>query len=338
MTVIQPNSISGVTSITAQGGGINVFRADGTVGDLVVNNINAGVSTFSGNVSIGGTLTYEDVTNIDSIGIVTARAGINLVGNDLNVGSNIKIGNASGIVTATSFSGSGANLTGIDPSAAASSSGFLKVLNASAPQIRLNNDASDGNTTRAFFGIATGNNNYINGSVANDTVLSARVAGDLLIGCGSTIRMRIDENGNVTKPNNFHILVDRSSNQTGYNASNIGDNIIWNRVLTSKSSTNASDHFNTSNGLFTAPVTGMYLFHVAVNCSYNVQGAWLNINGSRPGNTAFYPNGTQSADGMIAYHVTAGQTVGTKWYYNGQTNGTINSNSYHTWWRIVLLG
>ena len=39
--------------------------------------------------------------------------GINLVGNDLNVGSNIKIGNASGIVTATSFSGSGANLTSL---------------------------------------------------------------------------------------------------------------------------------------------------------------------------------------------------------------------------------
>ena len=35
-----------------------------------------GDATFSGNVSIGGTLTYEDVTNIDSVGIITARAGI----------------------------------------------------------------------------------------------------------------------------------------------------------------------------------------------------------------------------------------------------------------------
>jgi hypothetical protein len=35
-----------------------------------------GVSTFSGDVSIGGTLTYEDVTNIDSIGIITARDGL----------------------------------------------------------------------------------------------------------------------------------------------------------------------------------------------------------------------------------------------------------------------
>ena len=35
-----------------------------------------GDATFSGNVAIGGTLTYDDVTNIDSLGIVTARAGI----------------------------------------------------------------------------------------------------------------------------------------------------------------------------------------------------------------------------------------------------------------------
>ena len=33
-------------------------------------------ATFSGNVSIGGTLTYEDVTNVDSVGVITARQGI----------------------------------------------------------------------------------------------------------------------------------------------------------------------------------------------------------------------------------------------------------------------
>ena len=36
----------------------------------------SGVSTFSGNVSIAGTLTYEDVTNVDSVGLITARKGI----------------------------------------------------------------------------------------------------------------------------------------------------------------------------------------------------------------------------------------------------------------------
>ena len=37
-----------------------------------------GISTFDGSVSVGGTLTYEDVTNVDSIGIITARNGINV--------------------------------------------------------------------------------------------------------------------------------------------------------------------------------------------------------------------------------------------------------------------
>ena len=35
-----------------------------------------GDSEFKGNVSIAGTLTYEDVTNVDSIGIITARSGM----------------------------------------------------------------------------------------------------------------------------------------------------------------------------------------------------------------------------------------------------------------------
>ena len=39
-----------------------------------------GDGVFSGNVSIGGTLTYEDVKNVDSVGIVTARAGIRVTG------------------------------------------------------------------------------------------------------------------------------------------------------------------------------------------------------------------------------------------------------------------
>ena len=52
-----------------------------TTGDITARNINAsGILTassasFSGNVSIGGTLTYEDVTNIDSVGLITARNG-----------------------------------------------------------------------------------------------------------------------------------------------------------------------------------------------------------------------------------------------------------------------
>ena len=41
-------------------------------------NISATKADYSGNVTIGGTLTYEDVTNIDSVGLVTARSGIEI--------------------------------------------------------------------------------------------------------------------------------------------------------------------------------------------------------------------------------------------------------------------
>jgi hypothetical protein len=69
-------------------------------------NVTGVAATFSGNVSVGGTLTYEDVGNIDSVGLITARSGIEVTGGGINV--------SSGIVTATSFVGSGASLTGIE--------------------------------------------------------------------------------------------------------------------------------------------------------------------------------------------------------------------------------
>lgn len=54
--------------------------------NIDVESIIASSATISGNVSIGGTLTYEDVTNVDSIGIVTARSGI-----EIGSGTNISI-------------------------------------------------------------------------------------------------------------------------------------------------------------------------------------------------------------------------------------------------------
>jgi len=80
---------------------ITATRFDGPFTNLNV----TGVTTFSGSVSIGGTLTYEDVKNIDSVGLITARTGV-IVGDFLDVGSNIKLGNA-GVITATTFKGDG---------------------------------------------------------------------------------------------------------------------------------------------------------------------------------------------------------------------------------------
>ena len=70
-------------------------------------NITGVAATFTGNVSVGGTLTYEDVTNIDSVGLITARTGIKVLAGGIN---------AVGVVTATSFDGSGALLTNLPAS------------------------------------------------------------------------------------------------------------------------------------------------------------------------------------------------------------------------------
>ena len=90
----------GVTSVFGRTGDVVLTNSD----DITIRNIVGTGATFSGNVSIGGTLTYQDVTNIDSIGIVTARSGIKVLGGGINV---------VGVVTATQFKGDGSQLTGI---------------------------------------------------------------------------------------------------------------------------------------------------------------------------------------------------------------------------------
>jgi hypothetical protein len=120
MTVIRPNSISGITSITAQGDTVNFFKSDGNSAGLQLNGVNfnttTGVSTFlslvvTGNVSIAGTLTYEDVTNVDSIGIVTARSGVRIDAGGIVVVGVTTV--AAGTVAAPSISPTGDSDTGI---------------------------------------------------------------------------------------------------------------------------------------------------------------------------------------------------------------------------------
>jgi len=68
-------------------------------------NVLATKGTYTGNLTVGGVLTYEDVTNVDSVGLVTARSGIE-IGARPGVGASISVdGNAifSGITTATTI-------------------------------------------------------------------------------------------------------------------------------------------------------------------------------------------------------------------------------------------
>ena len=72
-------------------------------GAVVTGVITATTGNITGNLTVGGVLTYEDVTNVDSVGIITAQSGI-------RVGAGESIGSNSGTVY---YYGNGENLTGV---------------------------------------------------------------------------------------------------------------------------------------------------------------------------------------------------------------------------------
>ena len=110
------------TKITAAG--IGTTESVTLDGLSVINN-----GSFGGNLTVGGVLTYEDVTNVDSVGLITARngivvgsgitlskdgdifaTGITTISENLKVGTGVTIspdgdGFFTGVITATSYSG-----------------------------------------------------------------------------------------------------------------------------------------------------------------------------------------------------------------------------------------
>ena len=134
LTVSGNLTVNGTTTLIGSGTGAGTtvafattaFALEGTP-DLAVRNLTGVAATFT------GVVTYEDVTNVDSVGIVTAQSGINIVGggatvtgvstffDTVRVGSAITLGASSGIITATglhvgtaaTLDASGFNITGV---------------------------------------------------------------------------------------------------------------------------------------------------------------------------------------------------------------------------------
>ena len=84
-----------VVGVTTVGGGVSA-----------VDGFFSGIVTFSNSVSVAGTLTYEDVTNVDSVGLITARNGV-------VVGSGITLSKDGDIFFTGIITGNGSGLTGV---------------------------------------------------------------------------------------------------------------------------------------------------------------------------------------------------------------------------------
>ena len=80
----QVTGVCTATSFSGNGAGLvgvaSTDNIDTSTNAVLSGIVTVGTLSVSGNAGIAGTLTYEDVTNIDSVGVITARAGINVTG------------------------------------------------------------------------------------------------------------------------------------------------------------------------------------------------------------------------------------------------------------------
>ena len=167
------NTTGLVVGVTTVGGGLSA--TDGFFSGIVTA---VGDASFSGNVSVGGTLTYEDVTNIDAVGLITARNGV-------VVGSGITLSKDGDVFFTGIATGNGSGLTDLNASNLASGT---------VPSARLGSGTASSSTFLAgdsTFKTVTGttiNNN------ADNRVITGSDTANTLNGESNVV---IDSNGNM---------------------------------------------------------------------------------------------------------------------------------------------
>ena len=342
MTVIRPNSISGITSITAHGGDITYFKSDGTRGNQFTHNvsstgvitatkfvgpiegnlsngtINAASATITGNLNVGGTLTYEDVTNIDSIGIITARSTVSIADSIVHTGDTDTSIRFPGDDTITFNTGgvgrlqinsqgkptfhtpggddavlvTGDTFTGVRIQSARSDGGdkaMFQMLGSrgtnASPTILQSGDTIGTLSARGYDGNSHAQAANIFFKVST-TPGDGDMPGKIEFATASdgsespSTRMTIDHNGHITKPNTPAFHVSRTSGDVSQN-----NYVIFNTV-----SYNNGSHYNNTDGKFTAPVTGIYFFS-AWHFTGGTSAFGLRINGSQFGEYAWDDTG-----------------------------------------------
>ena len=212
------------TKITAAGiGSTETVTLDGL---SVINN-----GSFGGNLTVSGVLTYEDVTNVDSVGLITARNGV-VVGSGITLSKDGDIF-ATGVTTSTSFTGT--LNTAAQPNV--TSLGTLTGLTVSG----------DVNISDKIF--HTGDSNTAIRFPANDIITTET---------GGTERLKVEQAGNVNIPQNLNVagvVTATSFSGSGANLTNIDSGMF---IKTSAGIHTVGDQSNVGIGT-TNPASGLDL-------------------------------------------------------------------------------
>ena len=285
-----PNAVSSATGGRIRAGTITNAGANGAVN--FPNGLVATSATFT------GVLTYEDVTNVDSIGIITARGGI-------RIGGGTTVGPSSGIIT---YFDDGSQLTGITGTTINSNvNNYLITGTGTAGTLQgestLTYDSGGlnitGDTDRDGLKITQSGNNFgelnfnSNRSAAgnalgvlrgewNSTEVAAIYlsAGDdtsnkddgkiklftsPASGTGIQLGLELDQNGTVTKPKH-PVFATRINYVNSYISSGT-------KIQMKAAHIDTRSGFSDANDRYTAPAAGRYLFYFFSNIDYNGDGA-----------------------------------------------------------------
>ena len=195
MTVIRPNGISGVTSITSSGDTINFYKSDGTLGPVLGLNINAttGISTFAA-LNVTGVLTYEDVTSVDSVGIITARSDLSIADKIIHTGdTNTAIRfPAADTITAETGGAERVRITSAGDMGLGSNSPNFSSFGSNTGGLEI----SDVNTNNALL-VQSGANEFYFANTSSANYIWGSDAANLIIGTNAVERLQIKGTGQV---------------------------------------------------------------------------------------------------------------------------------------------
>ena len=187
----------------------------------------AGISTFTAAVSIAGTLTYDDVTNVDAVGLITARSGINVSAGNIKVTAGIVTVGA-GVTISSDFVHLGDNKKiqlGIASDLTIQHNGTNSVINNATNQLRVAGDDlrlmnKDEDETYATFANDGAAKIYYDNTAKIETISAgASVYGGIRLEGGGLMREHVNISGTAL---NSDKVINCSQGMVHYRSSAVG--------------------------------------------------------------------------------------------------------------------